>query len=310
MAIDTNTLEGTPTTATTPRPATHGTQDSCSDQTAIKQREEQKPASDSPTSQEGQGVHKPVMTDEAMFERIGRLSREIEIALDTKSGSPWVRVSAGFAMSVPVLLEGGADADLLKALDRGIEDLIALRDAIDGDPDLEPSFGYLPPGIPDEAEPEACFERTWRETGTRMQTGIAMQPDDRDDDEDGHDLEAVNEDGGDINDEPQGCSDEDGNCCECADREPSLGSYDRMVDQRLSYVTPKGEWNAGREEGETPLDRRDAAWQRWRQGDARYNDPVADARRQLNERRFGAKGEHRMVDAGGGHMVPLVGVAR
>jgi hypothetical protein len=34
-----------------------------------------------------------------------------------------------------------------------IERLLALLDALDGDPDLEPTLGYLPPGMPDEAEP-------------------------------------------------------------------------------------------------------------------------------------------------------------
>jgi hypothetical protein len=58
--------------------------------------------------------------------------------------------------------------DLTRALDAPdrsrieavIEGLIGYLDTLDTDPDLEPSSGYLPPGISDEAEPDHDDERT------------------------------------------------------------------------------------------------------------------------------------------------------
>jgi hypothetical protein len=52
-----------------------------------------------------------------------------------------------------------------------------------------------------------------------------------------HDREAVNEDGGDINDEPE----RDATDCICSDYEPSLGSYDRLINQEYAW-SPGDVW--------------------------------------------------------------------
>lgn len=49
-------------------------------------------------------------------------------------------------------------ARLREEVEDTIEKLIAFLDRLDGDPDLEPTFGYLMPGAIDEAEPDVDFE--------------------------------------------------------------------------------------------------------------------------------------------------------
>lgn len=89
-----------------------------------------------------------------------------------------------------------------------IERLIALVDAIDDDPDFEPD-GTDEPAL------------AW--TDEEARTGVHGASDDREiedeHDEDTHDREAVNEDGGDVLDEPHDDGQTTGEDCE-----PSLGS--------------------------------------------------------------------------------------
>ena len=54
----------------------------------------------------------------------------------------------------------GAELDpgLRSMIERVIEELIALLDQFDGDPDFEPSFDFVVPGHVDEAEIDEDFE--------------------------------------------------------------------------------------------------------------------------------------------------------
>jgi len=51
-------------------------------------------------------------------------------------------------------------------IERELERMIDLLDAIDGDPDFEPSFGSVAPGHVDEAEPDADLEPSLGWTST------------------------------------------------------------------------------------------------------------------------------------------------
>jgi hypothetical protein len=99
-------------------------------------------------------------------------------------------------MRIPIMSQAetpdstGASAldDLTRALnapDRSrieavIEGLIGFLDTLDPDPDLEPSFGDLPPGIADEAEPDHDDERTLGWSSLASQVGLGDNTDDGD----------------------------------------------------------------------------------------------------------------------------------
>jgi hypothetical protein len=136
--------------------------------------------------------------------------------------------------------------ELRRVLEMVAEAAIDALDQIDGDPDLEPSFGLLPPGVLDETELDAdeeeddepedgdfgeddgCDEPSLGAPESRMSCwgqGPSL------DGNQSHwaaggglDLEDEDEHGGDIQDEPHDGLDEDG--CE-----PSLGALEFMATQ-------------------------------------------------------------------------------
>jgi hypothetical protein len=124
--------------------------------------------------------------------------------------------------------------ELRRVLEMVAEAAIDALDQIDADPDPEPSFGHLSPGILDEAEPDdepeddGCGEPSLGAPESRVSywglgTGL--------DGNQSHwaaggglDLEEEDEHGGDIQDEPHDGLDEDG--CE-----PSLGALEFTATQ-------------------------------------------------------------------------------
>ncbi len=83
-------------------------------------------------------------------------------------------------MGLPILrlpssepLERGA---LRRELESIVERALALLDALDGDPDLEPSFGSVAPGFLDECEPSDDDEPSlgWSVTGATTQFDMSV----------------------------------------------------------------------------------------------------------------------------------------
>ncbi|MBB3020654.1 hypothetical protein FHR70_003740 [Microvirga lupini] len=72
----------------------------------------------------------------------------------------------GPIVSLGLELERANLRALRTSIENELERLFSILDAIDGDPDLEPSFGTVMPGYVDEAESDADLEPSLGWTGT------------------------------------------------------------------------------------------------------------------------------------------------